>query len=291
MKKGIVVLVVILILLVLGMGGYLVYDKILSKDEVNNKKVEQKQPEVKESSIKIDDSKEYVYDADYTYNNNQDLNNFKSVDASQFTNGLLQNKLSIAVPYVNINTEDAKKVNTEILGVFNDRMARLEEDIKLNNESTDVPQGGIYLNYVTYYTGDYVSVVIATGNYRTSMPYSSYYGYVFNIKTGKLLTTEDIAGVKNMSVDELEQKTKTAIDKFTKEKDQESNTNSYTNLITQTYSELHESIHYQGRAGLAYESNKKGIIYFLDNNNNLKVLVDINVEMQDGKYAYLLNVQ
>ena len=39
MKKGIVVLLVLLILLVLGMGGYLVYDKVLSK-EVKEEKQE-----------------------------------------------------------------------------------------------------------------------------------------------------------------------------------------------------------------------------------------------------------
>lgn len=47
-------------------------------------------------------------------------------------------------------------------------------------------------------------------------------------------------------------------------------------------------MYYQGKAGLAYATTKKGIIYFLDNNSSLKVLVDINVEIQDGKYAYLL---
>ena len=61
------------------------------------------------------------------------MNNFKSVDVGQFTNGLLQNKLSIAVSYFNIDTDDAKKVNSEVLEIFNDRMAHLEEDIKLNS--------------------------------------------------------------------------------------------------------------------------------------------------------------
>ena len=53
MKKSVVVLIVILILLVLGMGGYLVYDKVLSKDEVKEERVEKKE-EVKENEEEYD---------------------------------------------------------------------------------------------------------------------------------------------------------------------------------------------------------------------------------------------
>ena len=60
MKKGMIVLLVILIILVLGMGGYLVYDKVLSKEEVKEEKVEDKTGEVKEieNTISKDETKD-----------------------------------------------------------------------------------------------------------------------------------------------------------------------------------------------------------------------------------------
>ena len=51
MKKGMLVLLIVLILLVLGMGGYLVYDKILSKeDKKQEEQTEQKKDEKSEDS-------------------------------------------------------------------------------------------------------------------------------------------------------------------------------------------------------------------------------------------------
>ncbi len=70
-KKGLIVLFVILIILVLGLGGYLVYDKVIKKDEVKTekKKTEDKKEEIKEINLAKDDKivKELlIYTGNYT---------------------------------------------------------------------------------------------------------------------------------------------------------------------------------------------------------------------------------
>lgn len=65
-KKSKIGLIVLLVIIILGLGGYVVYDKVLStgnQNKGNNSKDD------KSNSIKIEDSKEYVYDAEYKYDN------------------------------------------------------------------------------------------------------------------------------------------------------------------------------------------------------------------------------
>lgn len=52
-SRGLIVLVVILILIVLGLGGYLVYDKVLSKEEPKNEQI-QEEPQKEEDFYSID---------------------------------------------------------------------------------------------------------------------------------------------------------------------------------------------------------------------------------------------
>lgn len=82
-NKGLIVLVIILFILVLGLGTYIVYDKVINKDEV----VSKTDSNDKKGIIK-DESKEIVYsDNEYQYKK---------------------------IPIINIDTEDADDLNKEI---------------------------------------------------------------------------------------------------------------------------------------------------------------------------------
>ena len=60
-NTGLIVLVVILCLLVGGLGGYIICDKVINKDnDIDNNVVK---------DIRINTEKDYVYDADYSYDN------------------------------------------------------------------------------------------------------------------------------------------------------------------------------------------------------------------------------
>ena len=85
-NKGLIALVIILIIIILGLSGYIAYDKFIAKEEVN--KIEKKENKKEEKSIIKDKEKDIVYtESDYEYKK---------------------------VPVININTADADKLNKEI---------------------------------------------------------------------------------------------------------------------------------------------------------------------------------
>ena len=120
-KKGLVAIIVILTILVLGLGTYIAYDKLI---KANDKKVVNKD-EVKKNeknSNANDSSKPMVYDnEDYKY---------------------------LKVPYINLKTDEGSRLNKEIKEFINDY-----EDTKEFTENYGV-------SYNTYENDDIVSIVI-----------------------------------------------------------------------------------------------------------------------------------
>ena len=74
MKKGIVVLLVVLILLVLGMGGYLVYDKILSKEEIKKETVEEKQGDITKEETLEEKNDNFISASDLVLDSSKCIN-------------------------------------------------------------------------------------------------------------------------------------------------------------------------------------------------------------------------
>ena len=249
-------IILILSLLVIGLGSYVIFDKVINKD-----KAPSHNDSNEEINIKLDSSKDYVYDAEYSYESKYDVKNYKSQDVTWSTNNLLENKTNIKVPYFNFNTDDA---------------------------CSEVICQGIFLNYKVYNNDQYVSVIVVTGTYATDVPLSTYYGYVFSKKTGKLLTINDIANEKGMTISELEEKTKTAIEKYYADtiKDDPEEAEYIAELKPKTYNDLSVNINNQGTTG----ENEKGIIYFFNENKGLNVLVNIYLPAGRGIFTKLLEL-
>ena len=165
-EKGLKLLVVILLVIVVILGSYLVYDKLMSKGT-----------NIEETSIKLDDNKDYVYDADYT---STSLSGYTSIcgDSSQCIDTI--NALN--VPYINIDSYDAGKANGELQALYNDTA----EDIISYASKWDC--SGVNLKYDTYKYNDILSVVI-TIRYPF---YNEYETYSFDVKTGNKITYDEM---------------------------------------------------------------------------------------------------
>ena len=272
-------IILILSLLVIGLGSYVIFDKVINKD-----KAPSHNDSNEEINIKLDSSKDYVYDAEYSYESKYDVKNYKSQDVTWSTNNLLENKTNIKVPYFNFNTDDATQVNNKMLQLFNEKMKAVESYLACS----EVICQGIFLNYKVYNNDQYVSVIVVTGTYATDVPLSTYYGYVFSKKTGKLLTINDIANEKGMTISELEEKTKTAIEKYYADtiKDDPEEAEYIAELKPKTYNDLSVNINNQGTTG----ENEKGIIYFFNENKGLNVLVNIYLPAGRGIFTKLLEL-
>lgn len=296
MKKKLKVSLIVVFLIIFLVGGVLVLKGKDKTEKNDHKPIKQKtedkvtinrDDQLEADTIKEDESKDYVYDANYKYDSSYKVKEYKSLDQIDQPNQLLRGKGTIAAPYVNINTTDGKKVNKEIKKVYIATLKDIEKIMKCEKKDPTKPCGGTYFNYITYQNNDYLTVIVITSKGIEEQSPTLYYGYVFDLKTGKLLSTNDIASIKELTLDQLEEKTKKAIDKFTKEQDKLFGSNTYTKELSKTYKELHSSINDQG-----YVSNDNdGIIYFLDKKNKLKVIVNINVDLEVEKYAYLLDIE
>lgn len=280
MKKNVVI--VVLVLLVVGLGGYLVYDKVINKDIVNNKK----QNKVENKSIKLDNSKNYVYDAEYKYSNKYtELEEELGSSTNDGFNIKESNKLSdLKVPYININTDEAKEINKKLENLYLEYAKKFDE-LVLCDENENYPCVVSVLTYKTYYTTDTVSVIVIYGSHATDVYHPNYLGYTFDLKTGKLLTIDEIANLNNLNRSQLLDKTKIAIENYTK------NSDSYdenTEFLNEDYEYIKNNINLNGKLLIEDSGIYTGLVYFIDSDNKINLITKLEVAAQAGYKSQLI---
>lgn len=181
----IVIIIALATMLVLVLNGTLVPPKHRNNNENNNV--------TKNENIKIDNTKEYVYDANYSYDNeftqfmrpNSLDNDTKTIDRYgipvTYTNGM-QYLSNLKVPYININSNDAKTANNEIETLYIENAKQFDECAK--DEIISCTQ---ILTYRTYLSNDILSVVIINSIQQTSKYVLDYHIYNFDLITGNKL--------------------------------------------------------------------------------------------------------
>lgn len=167
--------------------------------DLNNNKNEKSTKDDKVVSIKLDDTKDYVYDANYKYANKYSEFS-RGTDDKKYTvnqeaipvvkNGKEALK-DLKVPYINIKSNDATKVNKELEQLY-------LKNAKIFDECADLKQKmgdgcSQILTYKVYNYNDILSVVVIYGEQMTS-PYEFEYNvYNFDLKTGSLISyTENL---------------------------------------------------------------------------------------------------
>ena len=176
-KKVIFAFIGIIIILIAVIGGIIIFNNINNKKELPKKEVtnqEQLSNQVNSSEQKL------VYDAKYINNLTQ----------TSYINGFNQ-KYSVEdlkVPYINLDSEDAKKVKNEIKNLYQKFLEIFQEnldDIANGKMSNDCKS-----NYNSYINGNTLSVVIDI-QYGERL-YKNYYTYNFDLVTLKLLSYEEV---------------------------------------------------------------------------------------------------
>ena len=172
--KGLtIVLVVIVIVLLLAIGiciGLAVSNKetkIINNSQENFEKKEEK------TSKKIDETKDWVYDAEY----GKDKKN-KSID-------IYESDKNLIVPFININSDDGNKVNKEIEKLYNEAY----ETFGAREEGTNSLN---ILEYEYYINGNILSILIKKDKVVLQGDgIIRYITYNFNLDTLKLATLEE----------------------------------------------------------------------------------------------------
>ena len=193
-KRKTVVLIIILLILVLILGlvggilisgnGNKVVDNII---HITDKKDENK------TGKKIDESKDWVYDAEY-------LKDKKEIVKTNKDNNLtFKSTNEITLPYININSDDAKKVNEEIKKIAENAYADFGAPLQITNgltgEVTTDKNSFSFTgySYESYVNNNILSVVIKVESVAVPGDGTvTYITYNFNLDTLKIATLEEV---------------------------------------------------------------------------------------------------
>lgn len=163
--------------------------KVDKEDKDINVVVEEKKEET--DSEEIDITKLTVFDDTMPSNGNF------VCDAKYEIENLDYEKSSFRIPYININSEDAKKVNNEIKENFKTWAAESAKYKKKYGDANLNSQSVIKTNYEIYNYQNILSVVICYTYRSNGMLSNDYYSYSFNTTKESILakTNEELVGL------------------------------------------------------------------------------------------------
>lgn len=187
-RKGLVIINIILLLLVIGLVLFILYDKkiLFNKEE----KVVEIKSDLNSEQLKIYNEFELVYNAEYAYEVSQ--NNYTD------TKNNIRYYTDIVIPFVNINSEDVKKINEDIKKL-NDSLVKEYENNLINNEYY------VKSNYTYVINNNILSlVIIITRNNESNQEYNEYKTYNINLDTKKKMTYLEL--LNSLTIKEIDKK-------------------------------------------------------------------------------------
>jgi len=268
------IIISIILIVSVGIGGWLLGTKFATReDEIP--KIDKPVEETKKLE-KEDESKDYVYEASYSYENKyQTYKEFPNVkdEIKKINYGIeveyregTQYLEDLRVPYINIKTEVAQKVNEQIKNLYLEYALSFDTNAKIVNDKEDLPVARHILTYQTYIHQDILSVIIIYDKEATSNWNLQYMTYNFDLKTGNVLGYE-----KETAQTELEELIGEKIKSLWTEYQIKLPVSEQERFILDAKESLQESI-----------ASKKVLMFVKD--GNLNVLERISYGTEDNSY-------
>jgi len=207
MKKkntGLIVLVIVLSLLVVGLGGFIIYDKVLSNNnsiEKTNKEEQNDNNSENQSIDKLDNTKDIVYSG-ISYNisgHNDEMNGLSEI------------------PQINLNSDNINQINNDIINHFKSIMNinEFKSDYKYGFDSScDKTIYKVEYEYYNNNNNDILSLIIKYTLLSEIYEESSYMIYNINTKTGELITNNELIKVMNYKTDDIKESLKNSINEI-----------------------------------------------------------------------------
>ena len=271
MKKktgDMMVLVIILGVFVLGVLGYIIYGIVNDKDKAKD--------------IKIDTEKEYVYVANYSYDNeyeefvrNKDKDEIVNIDyygiSVSYRKGT-QYLSDLKVPYLNIDSEYAKTANNELEKLYIDYAKKFDACAKLAKDSSN--SCSEILTYEIYEYNDILSVVVIYSEQYTSVWSLNYNIYNIDLKTGNEIKYSDM-------IDKLGYDKNTLLDKekeLLKNKMNET-WGKYGDLSSACDNDGNKNCYDIANNLLENSINDNSILFFTNTSGNLNIIVTLYADL------------
>jgi len=264
MKKGYYVLVIILIILVVGLSCYILFDNVSpnsSLDDID------KDTETNSFVSKLDDNLDWVYDAKYEKNVIADYYVYygESYDAED-----------IIVPFINIESEYADKSNKEIKNIFDDAIEKY--NVGAEGELVYVDE----CDYKKYINNNTLSIILTYGVGGTDVVRPDYYTYNIDLKTGKQISFKDIYTLAGFNSNNIDSKVEDAITDIMQKKCADDCV--YEDITFDTWNE--KSINNYKKS-----VNDNTIKYFLDSHGNLNIIVKLMIPAGYGEFDTIITVK
>ena len=221
-NKGLIMLVIVLIIIILGMGGYIIYSKSIPEEDNNKTNIQTNSQTGNQNGVEEEvktEEKVYVY------------SKYEKKDAKNIYD----------IPYIDIETDEIKKVNDEIEKYYKPIITEMDEANKINEVHPTRK-----INYEYYINGDILSLRIK--QYSEFSGSVSSKSYNINIKTKKVLANSDLLKEINITEEDFKSKLKEAaknkfisVNKTKKEwqegQNQDADLDFYDEQLNQTISE------------------------------------------------------
>lgn len=215
---------------------------------------------------KIDKTKELVHRAGYT----------SELDNTSYTSDITEEEYTtgdIVVPYININSDDVNKINTEIKSLY-------DEFISVYSESFNTPWY-IKTNYETYINKDILSVLLESEIGGTDAPIENYYAFNVNLKDLSKMNYEDIYHYAKFSEEDINKRVEKAISEYIDTLDK----------IAWNENERKEDYIRQSIQNYYTDLNDNSLQYFINKNNKLTDIIEIAVPAGSGDVAKLIIIE
>ena len=271
-NTGLYILIAILCVLVLALGGYIVYDKTQNNKTTTTDNTSNS-TNTNSLVSKLDDTKDWVYDAEYTKNVTED--SYSTYYAKD-----------IVVPYININSSYSNTANSEIKKVFDDAIKIYNDGA--SGKMTYVDECG----YKKYVTDNSLSVILTYGVGATDVVHPKYYTYNIDLKTGNQLSYEEVYNIAGLSSSNIDSKVENAITKIMQDKlkglkdpQKDTGDGGYYPEGTNFNTYNNESI-----SNYKKSISDNTLKYFLSDNGKLNIVVKLSIPAGTGEFDTIITV-
>lgn len=215
------------------------------------------------SISKINKDKDWVYDGDYDYT--------KYVSKTSYTTDFDKTYYikDIIVPYINIDSVDAKNANANIL-----------------NSAITLYNAGVAnkVSFIDYYNYEYnninnvISLVIKYGTGGTDVVQNHYKTYNYSLNDGKNLSYKEVYTFLNYKSININKIVKKAITNKMKEELKDIGDVDFNTYNNESYNNYIESV----------ENNT--ISYFIDKNKKLNIIVNMSIPVGIGSFDKIITI-
>ncbi len=212
---------------------------------------------------KLDDSRDWVYDAEYE----------KNVIADSYTNSYDETYFAkdIVVPYINVDSPDANRINLKIKDI-------MEELVSTFNAGATEEEPKRYINECRYEysaNNDILSGMLVYSVGQTAVPVDQYYVFNLSLKDGRVCTYEDCYTACGFSKEDIDSKVKSKITELVSSYLTEEDDEGFVQKSIDTYDTL---------------VSENNIMYFIDSNNKLNVISRVSIPVEQEIYYKVLTI-